>query len=40
MNCKICGKPIYQNKYGDWKHKPYSGNASHHEAIPEQLKEK
>lgn len=27
--CSWCGKPIYQNKYGEWKHKPYSGTYPH-----------
>jgi len=27
MECARCGKPIYQNKYGKWKHYPYCGKA-------------
>ena len=34
MECARCGKPIYQNKYGKWKHYPYCGNARPHEAEP------
>jgi hypothetical protein len=27
--CERCGKPIYQNKYGEWKHYPYHGSYPH-----------
>ncbi len=34
--CARCGKEIYETRYGEWKHKPYCGNARAHKAIPKE----